>query len=149
MDTARASRPSIPPPSSSGMCPGCGKPVDTLRAGHVAILSGRFHYFCDLACKQSFASTRAPASTFAPHELETQEPPPVLFLESGPRRAPARTPTPTPLEALDVGVPAVRFPDVEPIEEVRPLPRLAITNEAEPTANDFVRETLPPPAVAE
>jgi P-type Cu+ transporter len=36
---------------SSSVCPGCAKPVDTLRAGHVAIYDGVFLYYCDASCK--------------------------------------------------------------------------------------------------
>lgn len=36
-------------------CSGCGKLIDPLRAGHVAIFDLRFHYFCDRgACRKSF-----------------------------------------------------------------------------------------------
>ncbi|MFO0640618.1 MAG: HAD-IC family P-type ATPase [Polyangiaceae bacterium] len=38
-------------------CLGCGKPTDPLRAGHVAILDGRFRYFCGLSCKAAYMST--------------------------------------------------------------------------------------------
>ncbi len=41
-------------PSPAGPCPGCGERVDPLRAGHVAILEGRFRYFCRSDCKQSY-----------------------------------------------------------------------------------------------
>jgi Cu+-exporting ATPase len=33
------------------LCSGCGRAIDPLRAGHVAILQGRFHYFCGSSCK--------------------------------------------------------------------------------------------------
>jgi cation transport ATPase len=47
------------PPTSSvvvalAVCPGCGGSVDPLRAGHVAILEGRFRYFCRSDCKRTF-----------------------------------------------------------------------------------------------
>ena len=35
-------------------CPGCGESVDPLRAGHVAVLEGRFRYFCHADCKQAY-----------------------------------------------------------------------------------------------
>ncbi|MCU0690482.1 MAG: HAD-IC family P-type ATPase [Polyangiaceae bacterium] len=35
-------------------CPACARPVDPLRAGHVAIFQGRFRYFCGLACRQQY-----------------------------------------------------------------------------------------------
>ncbi len=73
--------PSIPPESVS-LCPGCGQAVDVLRAGHVAILEGRFRYFCDAACKERFLSGAAGL------EAATATPPPVSVTEirtQGPR----------------------------------------------------------------
>src|SRR5215475_1718226 len=62
------------PISSSALCPACKKPVDTLRAGQVAILDGVFRYFCDAACKSAYvdAASKRPAL-----EALTTEPPPV------------------------------------------------------------------------
>ena len=40
--------------SSASLCPGCGKAIDPLRAGHVAILDGGFRYFCGAECKSSY-----------------------------------------------------------------------------------------------
>jgi Cu+-exporting ATPase len=55
---------SLSPPSEQGSvpssvsvpsgCPGCGEAVDPLRAGHVAVLAGRFRYFCRSECKQAY-----------------------------------------------------------------------------------------------
>ena len=42
-------------PRSVHVCPACGKPVDPLRAGHVAIVDGRFAYYCDAVCKRAHA----------------------------------------------------------------------------------------------
>lgn len=39
------------PASSERLCPGCAKPVDALRAGHVAIYDGLFLYYCNATCK--------------------------------------------------------------------------------------------------
>lgn len=62
-------------------CPGCGHAVDPLRAGQVAILEGRFEYFCGSECKQTYLR----AGRLAVHEdLETAQPPPVASL--GPPR---------------------------------------------------------------
>lgn len=51
----------FPPPTSLGEprsadrdgvpCPACGRRVDPLRAGEVAVVDGQFRYFCDLRCK--------------------------------------------------------------------------------------------------
>ena len=35
-------------------CPGCGRLVDPLRAGHVAIFHDRFLYFCEWGCRQDY-----------------------------------------------------------------------------------------------
>jgi Cu+-exporting ATPase len=64
-------------------CPACGSRVDSLRAGHVAILDGRFQYFCDERCKRELylqSSGRAPL----PSEVETREPPQVSGVASSP-----------------------------------------------------------------
>jgi P-type Cu+ transporter len=57
-----------------GRCPGCGSPVDPLRAGQVAILENRFEYFCGSECKQSYLRTSA---TSFNEDFATAEPPPV------------------------------------------------------------------------
>jgi Cu+-exporting ATPase len=59
---------------SASLCPGCGKAVDPLRAGQVAILDGGFRYFCGASCKSSFvdATSKRPAL-----EALTAEPPSV------------------------------------------------------------------------
>src|SRR5579871_1687671 len=64
-------------PESEGAahaCPACGKAVDSLRAGHVAILGERFVYFCDQRCKKELI---AQSSGLRPSEVATAEPPPV------------------------------------------------------------------------
>lgn len=44
-------------------CSGCGKLIDPLRAGHVAIFDLRFHFFCDRArCRALFLGEAAPAA---------------------------------------------------------------------------------------
>jgi len=47
--------------SRPGGCPVCGKPVDPLRAGAVAIFDGAFVYFCSEACRSTFGAARASA----------------------------------------------------------------------------------------
>jgi hypothetical protein len=54
------------PVSSSAVCPGCGKGVDPLRAGHVAILEGRFRYFCRPECSRPRKRWRRPGRPRSP-----------------------------------------------------------------------------------
>ncbi len=72
MDASR--RP--PPSSASGKveCPGCGKAIDPLRAGQVAILEGSFRYFCGPECKMAFVDV---ASKRPSLEALTADPGPV------------------------------------------------------------------------
>jgi cation transport ATPase/YHS domain-containing protein len=98
--------------TASVACPSCGKPVDPLRAGHVAILDGAFRYFCDEACKRSFlAGTTGPL----PSEVETAEPPrvapaPEPVLAIPPPSAPRPPPVPEPPVAPIAPAPAVEEP---------------------------------------
>ena len=56
---------SAPPTSSMRACATCGVPLDPLRAAVVAILDGRFTYFCSAECKTAAhaTSTAAPKRT--------------------------------------------------------------------------------------
>ena len=67
--------------SSASLCPGCGKAIDPLRAGHVAILDGAFRYFCGAECKSSFVDV---SSKRVALEALTAEPP-LVAVASGPR----------------------------------------------------------------
>ena len=60
--------------ASATPCPGCGKGVDALRAGHVAIYDGLFLYYCDATCKA--LHLRAIASTLG-DDVPTLDPPAV------------------------------------------------------------------------
>ena len=69
--------------SPASLCPGCGKAIDPLRAGHVAILGGEFRYFCGAACKASYVDATSRRMSL---EALTAEPPVVtVHAESGPR----------------------------------------------------------------
>jgi cation transport ATPase len=70
---------------SSALCPGCGHPVDQLRAGHVAVLDGRFHYFCHSGCKHAYLASRGLPQE---EEIATAHPPDVIP-ESGDFPVPA------------------------------------------------------------
>src|SRR5260370_20530229 len=59
---------------SDAACPGCGRGIDPLRAGHVSILEGRFQYFCGASCKQRYMELRGRASEA---DVETAQPPSV------------------------------------------------------------------------
>ncbi|OJY16947.1 MAG: hypothetical protein BGO98_12275 [Myxococcales bacterium 68-20] len=71
---ARASTPTSTREASSASCPACDKPVDSLRAGQVAILDGAFRYFCNADCKNAYVD----AVSIRPSlDAMTAEPPPV------------------------------------------------------------------------
>lgn len=77
MDRARTN---TPPPSSAVSCPACDKPVDSLRAGHVAILEGSFRYFCDASCKSAYVDVTSRRSQL---DAMTAEAPPVTSAHRG------------------------------------------------------------------
>jgi len=73
-----------PPPSSASseaQCPGCGKAIDPLRAGQVAILDGSFRYFCGPECKVAFVDVTSRRPSL---EALTAEPP-TVSAKSAPR----------------------------------------------------------------
>lgn len=55
-------------------CPACDKPVDSLRAGQVAILDGAFRYFCNADCKNAYVDAVSMRPSL---DAMTAEPPPV------------------------------------------------------------------------
>src|SRR5262245_45852009 len=97
-------------PGSGPLCPGCGKPVDPLRAGHVAIVGGRFLYFCDARCKTGHMRAA---------DAPTAEPPPVAprTIKSDP---PPRSQRPTePVLSFSQPPPATEAPPEESFPEPR------------------------------
>src|SRR5260370_34931807 len=60
--------------ASDAACPGCGRGIDPLRAGHVSILEGRFQYFCGASCKQHYTELRGRPPE---EDVETAQPPSV------------------------------------------------------------------------
>src|ERR1700734_73720 len=65
---------------STQTCLGCGEAVDPLRAGHVAVLEGRFRYFCDAECKRSFLRGQGgpmPEDVATPRPAEVRLVPPI------------------------------------------------------------------------
>jgi Cu+-exporting ATPase len=102
--------------------------VDPLRAGHVAVLGGRFRYFCNAACKQRFLSA---AGLPQEEEVATASPPAVALVQSVAAVAAARRPEPVrprviggPLVASVVASVRVATPTPAPVVEARlpPLP---------------------------
>jgi Cu+-exporting ATPase len=91
--------PAARPRSESGrapQCPACGKSVDPLRAGHVAILGDEFHYYCDDVCKRNHVRGLRSGVVEAP----TADPPPVVAVPiSAPRTRdePPSGPVPSPV----------------------------------------------------
>lgn len=146
---------SAPPPSSMRACATCGVPLDPLRAAVVAILDGRFTYFCSPECKAAAHATsiappsvqpvsRAPAAPplrpppvapraveeIAPATMRAADAPPPLRTPSAPMAKAARTtplPSPTPPPAFSARAAAERLstPAPEPV-------RLAPTGPREP-----------------
>lgn len=107
------------------LCLGCGRPTDPLRAGHVAILDGRFRYFCGAACKAAYVE----GSPSAQRALDlTAEPPRVSVRGAGlsarppsvaPTVAPsARPPTVAPLPAPERAAESGLRPRTPPSPEV-------------------------------
>lgn len=95
-------------------CAGCGKHIDPLRAGHVAIFSERFRYFCGWDCREQFVQQ----STFAAALGTTAQPEPPVQAS-----APADIAPLAPLEGDEGEAPAdfVMPPD-EAMDTVAALP---------------------------
>ncbi|HLK36629.1 MAG TPA: HAD family hydrolase [Polyangiaceae bacterium] len=77
-------------PSSAHACPGCGRSIDALRAGHVAIMAGRFRYFCGPECKLGYLEA---AGRLHEEEAPTASPPEVAYRNG---RSPAIVTPPPP-----------------------------------------------------
>ncbi len=90
-------------PPSVVSCLGCGKHVDRLRAGHVAIIDGEFAYFCNVSCKHSYHDARLAqypddVETIAPPAVDARSLPMVPKFASGPE--PLSPPATTRVSAL-------------------------------------------------
>ena len=70
---------------SVAVCPGCGGAVDPLRAGHVAVLDGRFRYFCRPDCKRAYLATEVGPQ----EEVPTARPPEVEAIHHTLRNGPS------------------------------------------------------------
>ena len=153
--------PAKPADLPSTPCPGCGKGVDPLRAGHVAVLEGRgFQYFCRASCKQDFLR----AIGRRQEEDVTASPPEVAYAlapanaASGARAAPPPSSSVTtrgtipsaPRAPADVESPAAlappREPGGDPASSVHPASAIRSMAEARamfPSAPPDARPTLP------
>lgn len=77
---------------STVQCATCGRELDPLRAGQVAIVGGRFVYFCDSTCKQGFfardsAGAALEGKTLAPPPAASTAPPPAITMPPSPTAA--------------------------------------------------------------
>jgi P-type Cu+ transporter len=149
-----------PANSDETRCGGCGRPVDALRAGSVAILGGRFVYYCGQACKVDHLN--AIAGSIMGDDVATAEPPPVGVASvagiMGGRltlvdedEAAGRSSTPSPPASGPIAEPTTDLspedaPTFDPAPETTPPP-----DETEPDAPTEPRPapplaSAPPPA---
>ena len=124
------------PAAAESFCPGCGKGIDPLRAGHVAIIGAQFLYFCDQACKVAHLHAIADGAALA-DDVATAEPPPVSFPRSTRETSvvPVSGVTPKAIETLaeiPVALPAAEpEPQVEEKSADRPAePDYVVTSPA-------------------
>jgi cation transport ATPase len=139
-------------------CAGCGSAIDGLRAGHAAVLDGRFRYFCDLDCRARFArgegaGRRSPtpgrfrvpdpvaaaASLPSPLTLrERSESSSTPVAHSTPRPAPAPPPSAFPAPGSPPSTPALAA-SASPLAPAFPAPGLlsaGLRRVAEPAESD-------------
>jgi P-type Cu+ transporter len=100
-------------------CLGCGKLVDPLRAGHVAIFHDQFFYFCAFSCRQDLLA-RQPQGPEPPASIQplratvrTSAPPPSFA------HSPSVRPLPTRQRAVDASAEALSDRSAEPIPDFR------------------------------
>jgi Cu+-exporting ATPase len=123
--------------SDGPVCPACGKAVDPLRAGHVAIIGDEFRYYCDAECKREHVHSLR-SGVLA--DVETAEPPAVAPFEpvsvARARAAPSEETRPSsrlPLSAPTTNGPVLEAPAIEeqapitmrsiaPTSGLRPVP---------------------------
>jgi P-type Cu+ transporter len=117
----RASGPVVDPVP----CSGCGKLIDPLRAGHVAIFDLRFHFFCDFrACRASFlGESAAPEPALARIVERWRDEPRLRRAELKDPILPAFAP-----ELRDEALPEPPSPD-DPRALVEPIAQTILTEE--------------------
>ncbi|HQY60018.1 MAG TPA: HAD-IC family P-type ATPase [Polyangiaceae bacterium] len=121
-------------------CLGCGRPTDPLRAGHVAILDGRFRYFCDASCKAAYVES----SPSAERSFDlTAEPPRVASLTRS-----ARPPGVAPSARPPGVAPSPRDQAVESGPRTRPRTPAApeVSIDVDDPADDGARRDTDPPS---
>ena len=120
------------PPGDPGPvipCDGCGRPLDALRAGHVAVFHDVFRYFCDLSCRDSLLAQRGAAVARALVEAVHHDP-----LSNAPeleRRSPEPPVRHDPATTGAAEAPAARLPTEEPS-----LPQAGAEDDDPPTDLD-------------
>jgi Cu+-exporting ATPase len=109
-------------------CSGCGKLIDPLRAGHVAIFDLRFHFFCHRGCRAAFLGEEGSA-TPAPSPTEARA---ALAAEQDKRRAEVEAPI---LPAFSADIDPV-LPDAPPRDDdpnlVEPFARTILHEDPSP-----------------
>jgi len=116
---------------AASTCLGCGQAVDPLRAGHVAILEGRFRYFCGSACKKAYLTA---AGRPQEEDVATARPPDVAL--AGEEPAPAE-------RILSEPRARAAEPTTDAVEASADAPADASADTADPA-----RLTLPSPEAA-
>lgn len=128
--SAAAPPASGPVSSKPHTCPGCGGDVDPLRAGHVAILGGRFRYFCNADCKQRYLQDQGRPPE---EEVATARPPDVELV--------------LPI-AESQASPLASPPSVQPVPSIR-APSTSRPTLPSPERTPDAPTPAPPPVVAE
>lgn len=110
-------------------CSGCGKLIDPLRAGHVAIFDLRFHFFCDRGCRAAFLGEEG---TPLPSPSPAAEARAALAAEQERRRAEVEAPI---LPAFSADIDPV-LPEAPPREDdptlVEPFARTILNEDPSP-----------------
>lgn len=120
---------SATPETSLRACAACGTPVDPLRAPVVAILDGRFAYFCSPACKQDASAVSIAPPAVVPRIVEVEVRPIEPIAEPSTAIDDEVEPLPEPAAIVDEAV-------EESFEEPVPEPALAPSAAEEPTRAD-------------
>src|SRR5258708_3745125 len=124
--------------ASAALCPGCGQAVDPLRAGHVAVLEGRFRYFCHSECKQAYLSALGRPRE---EDVATVQPPLVARAASSHGEGNGHAPVSAAVAKAHVPTPVLDKHD-QPDEP--PAPREEPPSAVRPTLPSPVADAAPP-----